>query len=276
LASHTRAAGRQITGEARATLAAGVVKRYTTDGLSVQKIATATGETYDLVRALLLESGVTLRGHGGGWKASQERVAFAADVVRRYVLGGASIQAIAKATGRSSRLVRGILREADVQVPDRPKSGPRSTGPTVVGLVVVAGGARGTVARWGPRETVLLRQSLRMSLPEFSARLGISDRVISKWAAGAVPRSNSQRILDTALRLATPEERTRFFHLAYTPGAAEAGRGWVIHIPVADPDRWRVAQVASELVARFAETYPAVGAAIVTRAAEEGEAGNSR
>jgi transcriptional regulator with XRE-family HTH domain len=70
-----------------------------------------------------------------------------------------------------------------------------------------------TVQRWTGRESRLLRQAMRLSLRDFAAHLGVSDRAVSKWEAGAagyVPRPDSQAILDTALAQAPDEMRVRF------------------------------------------------------------------
>ncbi|MGD3109414.1 helix-turn-helix domain-containing protein [Streptomyces sp. YGL11-2] len=69
------------------------------------------------------------------------------------------------------------------------------------------------VQRWSGRETRLLREAMRMSLRDFADHLGISDRAISKWEAGAdhyFPRPDSQSVLDTALARASDEIRRRF------------------------------------------------------------------
>lgn len=70
-----------------------------------------------------------------------------------------------------------------------------------------------TVQRWSGREARLLRDALRMSLRDFAAYLGVSDRTVSNWEAGGAghqPRAESQGILDTALGRAPDDARTRF------------------------------------------------------------------
>ncbi|GAB3108707.1 helix-turn-helix transcriptional regulator [Streptomyces calidiresistens] len=82
-----------------------------------------------------------------------------------------------------------------------------------------------TVQRWTGREARLLREALRMTLREFAAHLGVSDRAVSKWEAGAdgyVPRSETQALLDTALTRSAEEVRTRF--AASMGGTAEVER----------------------------------------------------
>ncbi|MEU8180251.1 SUMF1/EgtB/PvdO family nonheme iron enzyme [Micromonospora sp. NPDC049047] len=69
------------------------------------------------------------------------------------------------------------------------------------------------VGKWSGRETRALREAKRMSLREFAAYLGVSDRTISKWEAGADrirPRPDSQAILDTVLEQASNDVRARF------------------------------------------------------------------
>lgn len=68
--------------------------------------------------------------------------------------------------------------------------------------------------RWTGAETRTLRHALRMSVREFAGRLGITDRIVSRWeAAGAamVPRPVNQAALDTLLEGADSRSRDRFF-----------------------------------------------------------------
>jgi transcriptional regulator with XRE-family HTH domain len=70
-----------------------------------------------------------------------------------------------------------------------------------------------TIRKWTGREASALREAERLSLREFAGRLGVSERVVSKWEArGAdiVPRPLSQGILDTRLANASDDVRTRF------------------------------------------------------------------
>ncbi|WP_229399568.1 DUF5919 domain-containing protein [Micromonospora okii] len=70
-----------------------------------------------------------------------------------------------------------------------------------------------TVQRWTGRETKVLRQSLRMSIRDFAAHLGVAERTVSKWEAGqdgVCPRPEMQAALDTALGTATDEVRSCF------------------------------------------------------------------
>lgn len=62
-----------------------------------------------------------------------------------------------------------------------------------------------------------------MSLRDFAAHLGISERAVSKWEAGGAavtPRPDSQAVLDTVLQRASEEARSRFEAALAT---AEAG-----------------------------------------------------
>lgn len=43
-----------------------------------------------------------------------------------------------------------------------------------------------TVRKWSGRETRALREAKRMSVREFAAHLGVSDRAVSKWEAGGL------------------------------------------------------------------------------------------
>jgi hypothetical protein len=56
-----------------------------------------------------------------------------------------------------------------------------------------------------------------MSVREFAAHLGISDRMVSKWEAGGEtirPRPLNQAALDTSLSMAGPDVRNRFTRIA--------------------------------------------------------------
>ncbi|MEU7331221.1 helix-turn-helix domain-containing protein [Streptomyces parvus] len=80
-----------------------------------------------------------------------------------------------------------------------------------------------TVQRWSGREARLLREALRMSLRDFAAYLGVSDRTVSNWeggGAGYQPRAESQAVLDTALDRASNEAQARFAAALGTNGAA--------------------------------------------------------
>jgi formylglycine-generating enzyme required for sulfatase activity len=56
-----------------------------------------------------------------------------------------------------------------------------------------------------------------MSVREFAAHLGVSDRMVSKWEAGGDsirPRPLNQSALDTSLAMASAEARSRFIHIS--------------------------------------------------------------
>jgi formylglycine-generating enzyme required for sulfatase activity len=79
--------------------------------------------------------------------------------------------------------------------------------------MVDAGGRTAMVPKWTGREVRALREARRMSVREFAAHLGVSDRMVSKWEAGGVgirPRPVNQAALDTSLGQAGPEVRARF------------------------------------------------------------------
>ena len=74
-----------------------------------------------------------------------------------------------------------------------------------------------TVPYWSGREVRALREARRMSVREFAAHLGISDRMVSKWEAGGDtirPRPLNQAALDTSLSMASPDIRGRFTRIA--------------------------------------------------------------
>jgi len=73
------------------------------------------------------------------------------------------------------------------------------------------------VPLWSGREVRALREARRMSVREFAAHLGISDRMVSKWEAGGEairPRPLNQAALDTSLTMATAEVKARFTRIA--------------------------------------------------------------
>lgn len=58
------------------------------------------------------------------------------------------------------------------------------------------------------RDPSALRQAKRMSIREFPAHLGVSDRVVSKWEASGRdihPRPINQEALDTSLARCNPD-----------------------------------------------------------------------
>lgn len=72
----------------------------------------------------------------------------------------------------------------------------------------------GSVFTWTGHEVRLLRQARRMSVREFAAHLGVSDRMVSKWEAGGRdirPRPVNEQALDTSLRQADSGSRERFY-----------------------------------------------------------------
>jgi formylglycine-generating enzyme required for sulfatase activity len=73
-----------------------------------------------------------------------------------------------------------------------------------------------TVQRWSGAEVRRLREAKRMSIREFAAHLGVSERMISKWEAGGEniqPRPVNQAALDTCLARCDPDTQARFAHL---------------------------------------------------------------
>ena len=74
-------------------------------------------------------------------------------------------------------------------------------------------GTQSMVPLWSGREVRALREARRMSVREFAAHLGVSDRMVSKWEAAGEsirPRPLNQAALDTSLAMASPEIKSRF------------------------------------------------------------------
>lgn len=57
--------GKRVMGDARTTLAVELVKRYE-KGVSIRGLAESIGRSYGFIHRILNESGVKLRGRGGG------------------------------------------------------------------------------------------------------------------------------------------------------------------------------------------------------------------
>lgn len=69
------------------------------------------------------------------------------------------------------------------------------------------------VTKWTGREVKALREAVRMSLMEFAERLGVSDRIVSRWEADgerATLRMVNQAALDTLLAKADQDAQGRF------------------------------------------------------------------
>ncbi|GAA1272914.1 hypothetical protein GCM10009609_40010 [Pseudonocardia aurantiaca] len=70
-----------------------------------------------------------------------------------------------------------------------------------------------TVRRWTGHETRALRMAPRLSVRAFAEHLGVAVRTVSKWESGtvgALPRPDTQAVLDTALSRADRAAQERF------------------------------------------------------------------
>lgn len=73
-----------------------------------------------------------------------------------------------------------------------------------------------TVQQWTGVEVRALRDAMRMSIREFAAHLGVSERMISKWEAAGqtvTPRPVNQAALDTCLQRSDSDTQARFKYL---------------------------------------------------------------
>lgn len=87
-----------------------------------------------------------------------------------------------------------------------------------------------TVQRWTGVEVRAIREAKRMSIREFAAHLGVSERMISKWEAGREnirPRPVNQAALDTALARCDPDTQARFSFLTGDSLVPEESNGAV-------------------------------------------------
>jgi formylglycine-generating enzyme required for sulfatase activity len=83
------------------------------------------------------------------------------------------------------------------------------------------------VPLWTGREVRALREARRMSVRDFAAHLGVSDRMVSKWESGGPtirPRPVNQAALDTSLSRAGAEVKARFALAASAGGTRLAGQ----------------------------------------------------
>jgi transcriptional regulator with XRE-family HTH domain len=92
------------------------------------------------------------------------------------------------------------------------------------------------VAQWGKREIALLRWSMRLTVRAFAAYLGVSDRMVSKWESGSVPRPVNQAALDTALARAGVAVRRRFAGCLNPTSRRAADSGFRLAVSQIPPD----------------------------------------
>jgi transcriptional regulator with XRE-family HTH domain len=78
------------------------------------------------------------------------------------------------------------------------------------------------VPTWTGIQVRALREAKRMSVREFAAYVGVSERMVGKWEAGGAsvaPRPFNQQSLDICLQRCGPDERGRFaIRLQGSPG----------------------------------------------------------
>lgn len=85
------------------------------------------------------------------------------------------------------------------------------------------------VTQWTGQKAAWLQDAFEMTQEQFAGRLGVSVRSVAAWRANPtmVPQPETQRILDTAYRMAGDAVRRRFIHLsrqAASPSEAQALR----------------------------------------------------
>lgn len=128
--------------------------------------------------------------------------------------------------------------------------------------------------RWSGREARALREALRLSVRAFAARLGVSERTISKWEEGGghrTPGPDSQAILDTTYANAGDEARARFWDAlggAPTPPRA-SGPGFAI-VPPLEPILIRRSDDYDALISIITEAAATVGTPVITVAGPGG------
>ncbi|WP_405613899.1 SUMF1/EgtB/PvdO family nonheme iron enzyme [Streptomyces sp. NBC_01508] len=111
------------------------------------------------------------------------------------------------------------------------------------------------VVRWTGRETKTLRLAYRMTVRAFAARIGVSDRMVSKWEKSGldvVPRQGTQAALDTLLSVAGTEVQERFATLI-TEQAASGDDARTETLLAADAHRHQRHPVDGKLMALVEE-----------------------
>ncbi|WFE51181.1 helix-turn-helix domain-containing protein [Micromonospora sp. WMMD1155] len=119
------------------------------------------------------------------------------------------------------------LRRHHAAMPPRPRQNDMVE-PAACGCTI-------TVARWSGRETLALRESLRLSVQGFAERLRVTASIIAQWEDRKQPVHPSlamQAALDDALKLADQDARSRFAQILRSPpmrvddhaGASARGR----------------------------------------------------
>ncbi|WP_218000609.1 SUMF1/EgtB/PvdO family nonheme iron enzyme [Nocardia higoensis] len=94
------------------------------------------------------------------------------------------------------------------------------------------------VQPWTGVEVAALRRARRMTLIEFAAYLGVSERIVSTWeakGADTTPRPVNQAALDTSLQRLNPDELARFLQLVPAEAITDARQEEAL----AQPDRTR-------------------------------------
>ncbi|HEY2701651.1 MAG TPA: helix-turn-helix domain-containing protein [Pseudonocardiaceae bacterium] len=104
-----------LRGKRRARIAAEVAERFARDRMSVHELASQLGRRPSVVRRLLGEAGVQAAGAPCVGISDQET---AQTLARRYE-GGASISALVRQTGLDKRVIRGMLSNQGVALPER-------------------------------------------------------------------------------------------------------------------------------------------------------------
>jgi hypothetical protein len=120
-----------------------------------------------------------------------------------------------------------------------------------------------TVLVWTGLHVKLLRWARREGVREFSRRLGVSDRNVSKWDAGGIssrPREDNQHHLDVYLARCSVEAHNRFRgfmtamrELVDTSGAPTVGNGtrgqvFEVRIPLRCHTASQARLVAAQLI----------------------------
>lgn len=129
------------------------------------------------------------------------------------------------------------------------------------------------IRRWSGREARALREALRLSVRAFAARLGVSERTISKWEEGGghrIPGPESQAILDTTYANANDEARARFWDaLGGQPDRPASGPRFVL-VPPLEPILIRRSDDYDALISIITEAAAAEVTPVVTVAGPGG------
>jgi transcriptional regulator with XRE-family HTH domain len=215
---------------------AAVYKILQSQGVSQRRIAYLTGQAqseiseiiagrkvrnYDVLRRIITGLGVPKGLPALGNDDGTAPTAASAPTRRHDPLELAALEGGSTSTIEKSTIDTWVAPSAALgdQLATVPVPAPEVVTVSTVGAILalappsLSGSAPPIVTLWTGVHIRVLRWAKRQSLRGFAARLGVSDRMVSKWEAGGLvkqPRLINQRALDTYLAQSTAEDHSRF------------------------------------------------------------------